>query len=106
GTPLGNASSSSAEARVEFIRNPRLSPQAQRKQLDLVRQMNQEHLDAIGPAASLEARTAAFELAFRMQTEMPHAIDLSQETAATHQRYGLDNDATRDFGRQCLMARR
>lgn len=106
GTPLGNASASSEQARVQFIKNQRLTQKSQRKQLDLLRQMNEDHQNDVGPAASLEARTAAFELAFRMQMDMPAAIDLSQESKAMHELYGLDNPTTADFGRQCLMARR
>ncbi|MEZ6049257.1 MAG: DUF1501 domain-containing protein [Planctomycetaceae bacterium] len=106
GTPLGNASLSSEQARVQFIENLKLSPRSQRVQLDLIRQMNQDLLSRTGPESALEARTASFELAFRMQTEMPDAIDIHQETAATHHLYGIDEEETADFGRQCLMARR
>ena len=54
----------------------------------------------------LEARIQAFELAFRMQTEAPEAFDISRESEATKKLYGLDRPETRDFGWQCLMARR
>ncbi|MDO7678421.1 MAG: DUF1501 domain-containing protein, partial [Pirellulales bacterium] len=54
----------------------------------------------------LEARLKSFELAFRMQSEMPPVQDLSGETKETLALYGLDNPVTENFGRQCLLARR
>lgn len=106
GTPLGDASVPSDKAQVRYIANPRLSRQAQRLQLDRLRAMNVEHRDRSGPEPSLEARIEAFELAFRMQTEMPVVEDLSEESAATQALYGMDDPATANFGRMCLMARR
>ncbi len=106
GTPIGNASLPASQAVVKHVNNSRISPEFQRMQLDLVRQMNQHHLDQVGPNAALEGRLNSFELAFRMQAEMPDLQDLSQETAATHQQYGIGDSVTDNFGRQCLMARR
>ncbi len=106
GTPLGNASLPSTQAQVKYIRNSHLDRRQQRLQLDLLREMNAEHLESSGPEASLEARISSFELAFRMQTEMPEAADLSRESRATQELYGLNDKVTADFGRQCLMARR
>jgi hypothetical protein len=106
GTPLGNASQSSEQARVKFLTNDRMTRQMQRMQLDLTQSLNQDFLEATGPDAALEARIKSFELAFNMQTEMPEALDLAQETLATHRLYGTDQPKTADFGRQCLMARR
>jgi hypothetical protein len=106
GTPLGNASQSSEQARVEYIRNQRLSSKAQRMQLDLVQAMNADYLRTAGAEPSLESRIESFELAFRMQSDMPEAVDLSQESRTTQELYGLNDKVTADFGRQCLMARR
>lgn len=106
GTPLGNASQTSEQARVKFIKNATLSRKSQRLQLDLTQTWNRGFLNSTGPDAALEARIQSFELAFRMQTEMPTALDLNDETQATHNLYGIDNPTTADFGRQCLMARR
>ena len=106
GTPLGNASLSSEEAGVRYIESTHLDRSAQRAQLDLTQALNQQMMQQTGPHADLEARIASFELAFRMQTEMPNALDLQQETASTESLYGLDDPVTADFGRQCLMARR
>ena len=106
GTPLGNASVASDQAKVKFIRNSQLPRDIQRLQLDRLNAMNREHLAQTGPEASLEARINSFELAFRMQTEFPRVEDLSGESAATLKLYGMDNPVNANFGRMCLMARR
>jgi len=106
GTPLGNASTPSEQAKVRYINNSKRSRELQRLQLDRLAAMNREHQTQAGPEASLEARIASFELAFRMQNEIPKVEDFSDETEATLKLYGLDNPVTADFGRQCLMARR
>ncbi|MEX0711348.1 MAG: DUF1501 domain-containing protein [Pirellulales bacterium] len=106
GTPLGNASVPSEQAKIPFITAAGGSRDVQRMELDLVRQINREQLATTGPDAALEGRIDAFELAFRMQAAAPELQDISDETAATSKLYGLDDDKTRNFGRQCLMARR
>lgn len=107
GTPLGNASISSDQAKIPFIENAENQPHdLQRLELDLLRQMNQERMIETGPDSALEGRINSFELAFRMQTAAPELQDISGETEATQKMYGLDNPQTRNFGRQCLMARR
>lgn len=79
----------------------------QRRALDLTQRLNQFHRDATPAAAGeLDARIAAYELAFRMQTAAPEAVDVRRETDRTHHLYGLDDPATRDFGTRCLIARR
>lgn len=106
GTPLGNASQPASQAKLEYLSSSHSSRSSQRLQLDLLRDINREHLEVTGGNDNLEARIASFELAFRMQTEMPELTDLSNETAETKRLYGLDEAVTEDFGRQCLMARR
>ncbi len=106
GTPLGNASVPSDQAKVKFIRNSQLPRDIQRMQLNRLNAMNRAHLAQTGPEASLEARINSFELAFRMQTEFPKLEDLSGESAATLKLYGMDNPINANFGRMCLMARR
>ncbi len=106
GTPLGNASVPSEQARVKFIQNSKLPRDIQRLQLDRLNTMNRAHLAQAGADASLEARINSFELAFRMQSEIPKVEDLSGETPATLKLYGMDDPVTANFGRMCLMARR
>jgi hypothetical protein len=107
GTPVGNASVASDQARIPFITSAKPTRrELQRMELDLLREANAEHLANSGPDAALEGRIASFELAFRMQSAAPELQDLSGESPATLRLYGLDDPATRNFGRQCLMARR
>jgi hypothetical protein len=106
GTPLGNASIPAGQARVRYIQNPRLPRDVQRLQLDRLAEMNREYLARTGPDLSLEGRINSFELAFRMQTEIPEVENLSGESPATRKLYGLDDPVTANFGRQCLLARR
>ena len=78
----------------------------QRATLDLIQQMNAAH-QAQRPADSvLDARIKAYELAFRMQSAAPDAVDLSRETEATKRLYGIDEPKTSEFGTRCLLARR
>ncbi|MBL9115238.1 MAG: DUF1501 domain-containing protein [Verrucomicrobiaceae bacterium] len=106
GTPIGNASIPAEQALVKHIRNPKFSMATQRQQLDLLAEINHEHLAQVGANQALEGRIASFELAYRMQSTMPEAQDISGETPVTRKLYGLDNPITANFGRQCLMARR
>ena len=78
----------------------------QRDELDLLADLNKRHLERKPGESELKARVAAYELAFRMQSEAPEAVDIAQESEATHMLYGLDDPATEKFGRKCLMARR
>ncbi len=79
---------------------------AQRDLIDTLQQYNRQHLAANAAHSDLAARIASYELAYRMQSTAPEAVDIEDETADTHSLYGLDNPKTRYFGRQCLMARR
>jgi hypothetical protein len=72
----------------------------------LLARMNAEHLHARGVDDLLEARIRSYELAGRMQLAVPEAADLESETEATQAAYGLHGEATREFGRSCLLARR
>src|SRR5688572_11546811 len=80
------------------------APQA--RQLAFLQEINREHA-AMHPAEhDLQARIASYELAARMQTAAKEALDISSESAATKKLYGIDSDATRDYGTRCLIARR
>ncbi|MFM7074434.1 MAG: DUF1501 domain-containing protein [Planctomycetota bacterium] len=74
--------------------------------LELLGEMNRDHLSRHPGESDLEARIASYELAARMQSAAKEAVDISQESAATHTLYGLDDPATRDYGARCLIARR
>jgi hypothetical protein len=87
------------EKLIHHIRNPKLTPQDQRDQLDALAQINRMHLDRTGPQPELEASIQAMEMAFRMQTEAPGVFSIDKESEATRERFG-----DTDFGRGCLMA--
>jgi hypothetical protein len=106
GTPIGNAGTAAEQAKIPFIENKEMPLDLQRLELDLIQEMNRSALREAGPSSALEARIESFELAFRMQTEAPELQDIADETAETLALYGLDDDKTKNFGRECLMARR
>ena len=106
GTPIGNAAVPAKDAAIAHLGNPSVPPAVQRAELDLLREINGEHLAARGADDALEARIASYELAFRMQTEAPGVMDLSNESTETKALYGIDDPVTENFGRQCLLARR
>jgi Protein of unknown function (DUF1501) len=106
GTPIGNTGIPSDQAKIPFITNASISQPLQRAELDLIQEMNRDCLDQAQEDKALEGRIASFELAFRMQAAAPEVQDISGESAATRRLYGLDDEATKNFGRQCLMARR
>ncbi len=78
----------------------------QRKKLDMLAKLNRKHSEKNAFDDELEARINAYEMAYRMQSEAPEAVDLSQESDATKSLYGLDQKETEGYGRQCLLARR
>lgn len=78
----------------------------QRASLDLLAGMNQDHLVAHPAADELRARLDSYELAFRMQAQVPGLLDLGQEDKRTLEAYGIGREPTDAFGRKCLLARR
>jgi len=106
GTPIGNASVPADKAVVRHMGGDSMSRAVQRRQLDFLAGMNRGHLEITGPDLALEGRINSFELAYRMQGAMPEAQDVESESEATKRLYGMDHEVTRNFGRQCLMARR
>jgi hypothetical protein len=96
-----NSQHTDVEKLIANIRNPRLSSTEQRRQLDLVRALNEDHSAERHHDPALEARIATFELAYRMQTEATDAFDFMRESEATRQAYG-----TGTHGRQLLITRR
>ncbi len=83
-----------------------VTPERQRKNLDLLAQLNKQHLEARPGRSDLEARLSSYELAYRMQTEVPEVLDLKGESPETLQMYGIGDAKTDKFGRKCLLARR
>jgi hypothetical protein len=91
---------------IPYLHNASLTPDQQRFELDMLQKVNQRHLSLRQYDSDLESRIGAFELAFRLQAVAPEAFDLTSESEATKKLYGLDQEETRPFGWQCLMARR
>ncbi|MEM7383399.1 MAG: DUF1501 domain-containing protein [Verrucomicrobiota bacterium] len=83
-----------------------ISRKRQRANLDLLAELNHQHLAHRPRRSDLEARIASYELAFRMQAEVPGVMDLEGEKEATLEAYGIGKAKTDAFGRKCLLARR
>ena len=102
GTHINHAQSVDPKRVIRHISNPYLSETAQRRQLDLLNQMNQMHLERRGGRDNrLESRIESLEMAFRMQSEAQEVFDLTRETRETREAYGPGQFAT-----GCLTARR
>src|SRR5262245_12186074 len=92
---------------ILYLQNPPgINGDAQRDTLNFVDQMDRLHQATRPGDSTLEARIASYELAFRMQSSAPEAVDLSQESPVTKALYGIGEPLTDDFGRKCLLARR
>jgi hypothetical protein len=83
-----------------------VTDRTQRRSLDLLRSLNEEHRQARPDESELSARIESYELAYRMHTEALRVVDVDDESAATRTLYGLDDRLTADFGRKCLITRR
>jgi hypothetical protein len=102
GTPFRNQGDPIVDlASPEFVTDTH-----QRQRLGFIRKLNEMHLEANQQESELAARIASYELAYRMQSHAPEAVDLSSESEATRRLYGLDEETTEHFGRNCLLARR
>jgi hypothetical protein len=85
---------------------PTVGAKQQRSELDFIAKLNARHAAARGNDSELAARMNSYELAWRMQSSAPEAVELAQESDATKQLYGMDEEPTRKFGTNCLLARR
>jgi hypothetical protein len=83
-----------------------VTPEHQRRNLDLLGQLNRRHAEQRPDQSDLAARMANYELAFRMQLQVPDVLDLTGESESTQRLYGLGQPATDAFGRKCLLARK
>ena len=83
-----------------------ISTAQQRSKLDFLAKLNQRFAADKAENSELSARLNSYELAWRMQSTAPEAVDLSKETEATKKLYGMDQDETKKYGSICLMARR
>ena len=84
----------------------KLPPEVVREEHDLLVQLDQIHKQQRKGQLNLDARIASYELAARMQLEAADALDISHESAATREMYGVGREPTDSYGRRCLIARR
>ncbi len=105
GTPIGKAGGPAADLVIRNLASGD-SPTEQRRQFDLIQQMNAQQMQKHPGDAELEAVINSYELGWRMQSRAPDTLDLTKESAETRALYGIGNKPTDTFGRQCLMARR
>jgi hypothetical protein len=102
----GTVFRSSGSPIIDLVPPSEVAPEQQRARLDLLNQLNEIDAEKYPGNTDLTARIASYELAYRMQSCAPEAVNVEAEPAATRKLYGLDNPVTEPFGRQCLMARR
>src|SRR5262249_29611540 len=116
----GGPAPGAQQQQVPNLKNPKQNAQQQRVELDFLQSLNQNTQDQLGGDAGIEGLIGSYELAFRMQAEMPKIMDLSKETSATLKLYGADGGGAAPacpmggfgggrgggFGQQCLLARR
>ena len=106
GTAIGAAEIPIANARISNIENSTIDRAAQREQVDLIQALNRQHLQSSQSDRGIEGLIASYELAFRMQSAVPQIMGLSDETPETLSLYGVDQEPTNNFARQCLLARK
>ena len=94
-----------AQDPVADIRNPRQSEKQQRAQLDLLKDLNKANARRRKGSDDIDAVIESYELAFRMQSELPELLDITKEKKRTLEAYGIGGAGTDAFGRQCLIAR-
>lgn len=110
GTPIGSSlrkqAYNTSTANMPNIKNSKQSSEQQRLQLDFAKSLNQGKLEKEIHNPQVEGLIESFELAFRMQSEIPALLNVDSEPPTTKNLYGIDNQSTAKFGRQCLLARR
>ncbi|MFM9062714.1 MAG: DUF1501 domain-containing protein [Pirellula sp.] len=97
----------SSGAPIRFLTAPKeIDSWRQNNKRKLIEALNRKHQADRSIDSELDARIRSYDLAYRMQSEAPEAVDLSQESHSTMQLYGIDEKETSVFGRNCLLARR
>ncbi len=106
GTAIGSAEIPIAKAQMSNVGNRRIDNELQRQQLDLIQAINRDHLRKATVDPGIEGFIANYELAYRMQSDIPSIINLDDETKETEELYGIGLEPTDNFGKQCLLARK
>ncbi len=104
GTTVGRSGTLGKDASFRFLDgNP--DSKVQQQKLNLLQAMNRDHLARTGHAP-IEGMINSMELAFRMQSAAPPVMDIDDEPEHIQKLYGIDDETTENYGRQCLLARR
>ncbi len=106
GTVIEHVGSSPDKAPIRHLTDASVSESVQRRRIDLIQQMNERQLARLETDQQMEGVIESFELAFRMQAETPGLVDFTDESESTLSLYGIGEQPTDQFGRQCLLARR
>ncbi len=102
----GRVAGRDSKSQVIDVTNSRRTSEQQRQQLNFVQKLNREKLLREKEHPGIEGLIESYELAFRMQTELPKVMDVSGENEKTLDLYGINGGPSDRFGRQCLTARR
>ena len=105
GTPL-RVPQNAEEPAIADLRDDGSTTEAQRRRLDFLQKVNRRLLDRLQTDAQMEGIIESFELAFRMQAKAPGLVDLSSESKATQEMYGIGTPSCDSNAKACLMARR
>ncbi|MEO2034743.1 MAG: DUF1501 domain-containing protein [Planctomycetaceae bacterium] len=106
GTAIQHVGSSPNKAPIRHLTDGSISADVQRRRIDLIQKMNRQQLKRLETDRQMEGVIESFELAFRMQAETPKLVNLAEESKATLALYGIGEEPSDQFGRQCLLARR
>ncbi len=106
GTAIQNVESGPGKELIRHLTDPTVPENIQRRRIDMIQAMNRRQLNRLQTDQQMEGVIESFELAFRMQAETPRLVDLTGESKATLDLYGIGDKTTDQFGRQCLLARR
>ncbi len=105
-TRLGKRGQKVKEISIANLATPNTNLAIQEAQLQFLKKQNRLQMDRVGASDILQARSDSFDLAYRMQSVAPEVMNVDSETEATKRLYGIGNESTDNFGRQCLLARR
>lgn len=106
GVPIGRAGVPLSESTIPHLTNGLKTRAAQKREFDLIQSLNRAQANERAGDRELEAIIQSYELAWRMQSTSPELLDISGESQATLESYGIGQEHTDAFGRQCLLARR
>ncbi|MFO0014328.1 MAG: DUF1501 domain-containing protein [Planctomycetota bacterium] len=105
GMRLGNENREVDKSQIANL-SPLAGESRQRREMEFIQSMNRKKRQLDPGDAEIDGVIHAYELAFRMQTELPRILDLGSESESTHKLYGLDRSETKNFGSKCLIARK